>query len=80
MLGNTTTTITGVLAALPGTIASDGAMTITAGGAGLLRTGTSGSQHRNGIALASAAVVLLLPATAGTNRPQFTQGTMSSTY
>ena len=39
MLGNTTTTSGGVAGSLAGTIASDGAMTITAGGAGTTATG-----------------------------------------
>ena len=39
MLGNTTTTSGGVAGNLAGTIASDGAMTITAGGAGTTATG-----------------------------------------
>ena len=39
MLGNTTTASGGVAGSLAGTIASDGAMTITAGGAKLLATG-----------------------------------------
>ena len=39
MLGNTTTTSGGVAGTLAGTIASDGAMTITAGGAGTTATG-----------------------------------------
>ena len=39
MLGNTTTTSGGVAGTLAGTIATDGAMTITAGGAGTTATG-----------------------------------------
>ena len=39
MLGNTTTTSGGVAGTLAGTIASDGAMTITAGGAGTTAIG-----------------------------------------
>ena len=39
MLGNTTTTSGGVAGDLAGTIASDGAMSITAGGAGTTATG-----------------------------------------
>jgi hypothetical protein len=39
MLGNTTTTSGGVAGNLAGTIASDGAMSITAGGAGTTATG-----------------------------------------
>ncbi len=39
MLGNTTTTSGGVAGSLAGTIATDGAMTITAGGAGTTATG-----------------------------------------
>ena len=39
MLGNTTTTSGGVAGNLAGTIATDGAMTITAGGAGTTATG-----------------------------------------
>jgi stage V sporulation protein SpoVS len=39
MLGNTTTTSGGVAGTLAGTIASDGAMAITAGGAGTTATG-----------------------------------------
>jgi len=39
MLGNTTTSSGGVAGSLAGTIASDGAMTITAGGAGTTATG-----------------------------------------
>jgi stage V sporulation protein SpoVS len=39
MLGNTTTTSGGVAGNLAGTIASDGSMAITAGGAGTTATG-----------------------------------------
>ena len=39
MLGNTTTTSGGVAGSLAGTIATDGAMSITAGGAGTTATG-----------------------------------------
>ena len=39
MLGNTTTSSGGVAGSLAGTIATDGAMTITAGGAGTTATG-----------------------------------------
>jgi hypothetical protein len=39
MLGNTTTTSGGVAGNLAGTIATDGAMSITAGGAGTTATG-----------------------------------------
>ena len=44
MLSNTTTTSGGVAGSLAGTIASDGAMTITAGGAGTTGNRTSGSE------------------------------------
>ena len=58
MLGNTTTTSGGVAGSLAGTISSDGAMTITAGGAGTTATGQVVLSLKLTDALASAAVVI----------------------